>query len=96
MLKSPCLVNSLITYGVCPSTALSQKSEIWFLDENSRLDSFETTPRFVDAKYVYIDVPEALQQKTVQVLVQPYNSYIKGTLVSPIEKATSSTQVSKP
>lgn len=79
-----------------PSTALSQKSEIWFLDENSRLDSFETTPRFVDAKYVYIDVPEALQQKTVQVLVQPYNSYIKGTLVSPIEKATSSTQVSKP
>ncbi len=66
-----------------PNTALSKKSEIWYLDKDSRLAAFETTPRFVDSQYVYIQVPEAMQSQNYQVLVQPYNSYIKGTLVSP-------------
>ncbi|TYL48391.1 efflux RND transporter periplasmic adaptor subunit [Marinomonas sp. IMCC 4694] len=68
-----------------PSTALSQKSEIWYIDQDSRLAAFETTPRFFDAQYVYIQVPDNMINQTYQVLVQPYNSYIKGTL------ATSST-----
>lgn len=71
-----------------PNTALSQKSEIWFLDEESRLDTFATTPRFVDSEYIYIQVPEAMRSGSYQVLVQPYNSYIKGTLVAPIKTAT--------
>ncbi|GGN24633.1 MULTISPECIES: efflux RND transporter periplasmic adaptor subunit [Marinomonas] len=64
-----------------PNTALSQKSEIWYVDENSRLAAFETTPRFVDSKYVYIQVPDTMRNKTYEVLAQPYNSYLKGTLV---------------
>ncbi len=72
-----------------PNTALSKKSEIWFLDENSRLDAFETTPRFVDSKYVYIEIPEDMQQKSYQVLTKPYNSYIKGTLVEPLSEPDS-------
>ena len=64
-----------------PNTALSQKSEIWYIDEDSRLAAFETTPRFVDSQYVYIQVPTNMLNKTYQVIVQPYNSYLKGTLV---------------
>ncbi|ETX11297.1 RND transporter [Marinomonas ushuaiensis DSM 15871] len=67
-----------------PNTALSQKSEIWFLDKDNRLDTFATTPRFVDSNYVYIQAPEDMKDGNYQVLMQPYNSYIKGTLVDPI------------
>lgn len=73
-----------------PNTALSKKSEIWYLDKDSRLATFETTPRFVDSQYVYIDVPDTMQSNAYQVLTQPYNSYIKGTLVTP-KLSTSST-----
>ncbi|MCB5162447.1 efflux RND transporter periplasmic adaptor subunit [Marinomonas algarum] len=75
-----------------PNTALSKKSEIWYLDDDSRLATFETTPRFVDEKYVYIDVPENMQDKTYQVLIQPYNSYIKGTLVKPLSTSSATGQ----
>ena len=68
-----------------PNTALSQKSEIWYLDKDNRLAAFETTPRFVDSKYVYIQVPENMRKGRYQVLIQPYNSYVKGTLVAPIK-----------
>ncbi|MEP3349460.1 MAG: efflux RND transporter periplasmic adaptor subunit [Marinomonas sp.] len=74
-----------------PNTALSQKSEIWYLDEDKRLSAFETTPRFVDSNYVYIQVPESMREGTYQVVVQPYNSYIKGTLVDPVKASTKTT-----
>lgn len=70
-----------------PNTALSQKSEIWYVDDNSRLAAFEVTPRFVDAQHIYIQVPDAMRNETYQVLVQPYSSYLKGTLVNPIKIA---------
>ncbi len=70
-----------------PNTALSQKSEIWYVDDNSRLAAFEVTPRFVDAQHIYIQVPDAMRDETYQVLVQPYSSYLKGTLVNPIKVA---------
>lgn len=79
-----------------PNTALSQKSEIWYLDEDNRLAAFETTPRFVDSKYVYIQVPEAMQNSHYQILVQPYNSYIKGALVAPIKATTTSVKGNNP
>ncbi|NLQ16880.1 efflux RND transporter periplasmic adaptor subunit [Marinomonas sp. M1K-6] len=79
-----------------PNTALSQKSEIWYLDENSRLAAFETTPRLVDSQYVYIQVPEAMREKTVQVVVQPYNSYVKGTLAKTLNASTTPSKGAKP
>jgi len=79
-----------------PNTALSQKSEIWYLDEDSRLDTFETTPRFVDSNYVYIQVPKTMQTGNYQVLVQPYNSYVKGTLVAPIQASATSAKGNNP
>jgi len=74
-----------------PNTALSQKSEIWYLDEDKRLNTFETTPRFVDSNYVYIQVPDNMRDGSYQVVVQPYNSYVKGTLVEPINASTQKT-----
>lgn len=71
-----------------PNTALSQKSEIWYVDDSSRLAAFEVTPRFVDSRYIYIQVPDSMRDKTYQVLVQPYNSYLKGTLVKPVNVNT--------
>ena len=77
-----------------PNTALSQKSEIWYIDKDNRLAAFETTPRFVDSQYVYIQVPTPMLNKTYQILVQPYNSYLKGTLVTS-QNASNSTKPSK-
>jgi RND family efflux transporter MFP subunit len=79
-----------------PNTALSQKSEIWYIDQDSRLAAFETTPRFVDSKYVYIQVPTSMLNKPYEVLVQPYNSYLKGTLVKPLNISTSTDKSLKP
>ncbi|MBJ7537417.1 efflux RND transporter periplasmic adaptor subunit [Marinomonas transparens] len=70
-----------------PSSALSQKSEIWYLNDDNRLDAFETTPLFVDSQFIYIQVPEKLQNRAYHVLVKPYSSYLKDTLVNPVEQA---------
>ena len=70
-----------------PNSALSQKSQIWYVDANQRLANFDATPRFVDQNYVYISVPEALRGQPHQVLTHPYNSYLKGMLVNPVELA---------
>jgi len=68
-----------------PNSALSQKSEIWYITDDQRLASFTTSPEFVDANYVYISVPKAMQDKPYQILTHPYNSYLPGRLVTPIE-----------
>ncbi|MFD1384713.1 efflux RND transporter periplasmic adaptor subunit [Rhodanobacter aciditrophus] len=68
-----------------PNSALSQKSQIWYVNADNRLANFDATPRFVDQDYVYIDVPENLAQAPQKILTQPYNSYLKGMLVTPEE-----------
>ncbi|MGR0277615.1 efflux RND transporter periplasmic adaptor subunit [Marinomonas dokdonensis] len=103
---SPLLLGSFVTINLAgkqlenlwrlPSTALSQKSEIWYLDEDSRLAAFETTPRFVDSQYVYIDVPEAMREQSYQVLIKPYNSYVKGSLVAPLTQDTAPKKGNQP
>lgn len=68
-----------------PSSALSQKSQIWYVTSDNRLANFDTTPKFVDAEFVYIEVPEALRSANQKVLTHPYNSYLTGMLVAPKE-----------
>ncbi|MEO9911613.1 MAG: HlyD family efflux transporter periplasmic adaptor subunit, partial [Lentilitoribacter sp.] len=104
--STPLLLGSFVTISLegkaldnlwrLPNTALSQKSEIWYLDEDSRLAAFETTPKFVDTQYVYIDVPVGMRDKSYQVLIKPYNSYIKGALVAPIENINASQKGNQP
>ena len=71
-----------------PNSALSQKSQVWYVNQDSRLANFDATPRFVDQNYVYIDVPETLGDAPQKVLTQPYNSYLTGMLLTPEEVAT--------
>jgi RND family efflux transporter MFP subunit len=69
-----------------PASALSQKSEIWYVrDEQGQkvLESFDTDALFADAEAIYIPVPEALRDQPQQVVVQPLSSYIKGMRVDP-------------
>ncbi|QUX95020.1 efflux RND transporter periplasmic adaptor subunit [Marinomonas sp. CT5] len=68
-----------------PSTALSQTSEIWYVNDQSRLDAFDTTPLFVDATFIYVLVPEKLRGRSYQVVRKPFSSYLKNTLVNPSE-----------
>lgn len=68
-----------------PTTALSQTSEIWYVNDQSRLDAFDTTPIFVDSQSIYIQVPENLRGRVYQVIKKPFSSYLKNTLVNPSE-----------
>ncbi|WCN09030.1 efflux RND transporter periplasmic adaptor subunit [Marinomonas mediterranea] len=68
-----------------PSTALSQQSEIWYLDDENRLNAFEVTPLFSDSDSIYIPVPIAFLEQPYHVLVKPFSSYLKGMLAKPAE-----------
>ena len=71
-----------------PNSALSQKSQIWYLTDEQRLANFDATPVFVDRDYVYIKAPENLRQTPQRVLTHPYNSYLTGTLANPQESVS--------
>ena len=71
-----------------PNSSLSQKSQIWYIDQDNRLANFDTTPVFVDQTSVYIEPPAVLQNTPQQVLTHPYNSYLTGMLANPLQRAT--------
>jgi RND family efflux transporter MFP subunit len=68
-----------------PSSSLSQNSEIWYLDSDNRLQAFAALPVFSDRQAIYIKVPTELNNGVQKVLIKPYNSYVKGALVNPLE-----------
>lgn len=76
-----------------PSTALSQRGEIWLIDENNTLFNLSATPLFTDQESIYVKVPENLKQlirqsvtpeHTTAVVRQPLNSYLRGMQVKPV------------
>ena len=67
-----------------PNSSLSQKSEIWYVDEKQQLKNFAASPLFVDNNFIYIRPPARLASQKQQVLTHPYNSYLVGTKVSPL------------
>lgn len=69
-----------------PGSALSQRGEIWYVDEDQNLAKFKTTPLFSDSGAIYVSVPEPLADSAWQVLVHPLNSYLTGMTVNPIEE----------
>lgn len=64
-----------------PSSSLSQRGEIWYVDANNTLQSFNVTPAFTDDTSIYIRPPEALREQPQRVLITPMNSYVKGAIV---------------
>jgi RND family efflux transporter MFP subunit len=70
-----------------PSSARSQRGEIWFVNPGGQLDHFATDPLFNDGEHIYVRAPKTLSGTPVQVLSHPLNSYLKGMLVNPVEAA---------
>ena len=70
-----------------PSSALSQKGEIWYVDATEQtLKSFSTTPVFSDSNAIYVEVPEDLAAQPQQILTHPLSSYLEGMVVNPVEE----------
>jgi len=69
-----------------PSSAISQRSEVWYMKADDTLASFATTPLFSDADFIYVAAPEALLKQTQKVVLQPLNSYVQGMKIQPVVK----------
>ncbi|EAQ67238.1 hypothetical protein MED121_14964 [Marinomonas sp. MED121] len=65
-----------------PSTAYSQKSQVWYLNQDNTLNAFSANPIFSDNGQIYIKPPVNLQASTQNVLIRPYNSYLEGMKVT--------------
>lgn len=65
-----------------PSTAYSQKSQVWYLNADNTLNAFTASPIFSNQGQVYIQPPADLQVATQTVLLRPYNSYLQGMKVT--------------
>ncbi len=68
-----------------PTSALSQKGEIWYVASDQTLQTFSTEPVFSTSTAVYIDVPSTLAAQPQQVLTHPLSSYVVGMKVNPVE-----------
>ena len=65
-----------------PTSALSQRGYIWYLNEQQQLQSQLADVLFSDARSIYVQVPEGLADEQL-VVMQPLSSYAEGALVSP-------------
>lgn len=70
-----------------PTSALSQRSEIWFVQNDNVLASFKAEPIFYDEDKIYISPPEALAIQPQRVLVSPLNGYLQGMNVTPVKRS---------
>ena len=67
-----------------PSTALSQRGEIWYVNENGLLNRFATEPIFSKDNSIFISVPQELSKAPAKVVVHPLSSYLQGMKVQPV------------
>lgn len=68
-----------------PSSALSQRGEIWTVTEDNLLKAHVANIRFSDSEHIFVEPPEG--SKKAKVLVQPLSSYSEGTKVFPQMRA---------
>lgn len=68
-----------------PSSALSQKGDIWYIADDGTLDRFSARPKFSDAEHVYVAAPGHLTGGARKVLVHPLSGYLQGMNVNPVE-----------
>jgi RND family efflux transporter MFP subunit len=68
-----------------PSSALSQRGKIWYIDANSLLASFDATPLFSVGNKLYLTPPAHLANNAQQVLTHPLSSYTEGMAAQPQE-----------
>ncbi|WP_273149489.1 efflux RND transporter periplasmic adaptor subunit [Methylophaga thiooxydans] len=68
-----------------PSSALSQRGEIWYVTDDNTLDKFTATTAFTKASDIYIKPPAEFNNTSKAVLAHPLNSYLKGMAVNQVE-----------
>ncbi|MDO6682491.1 MULTISPECIES: efflux RND transporter periplasmic adaptor subunit [unclassified Oceanobacter] len=66
-----------------PASALSQRGEIWLVNDRDLLEKYVADTLFSDANFIYTSVPEGLSG-THKVVVQPLSSYVEKSLVKPV------------
>ncbi len=71
-----------------PSSALTQRGEIWYLSADDSLASFKAEPLFSRGETIFVAPPESLIQAPQRILVHPLASYLKGMAVKPMEAAS--------
>ncbi|MCX4190083.1 efflux RND transporter periplasmic adaptor subunit [Methylophaga sp. OBS3] len=71
-----------------PLTSLSQRGDIWYVNEQNQLAKFPSTPIFSNADAIFIRPPEKLSNETQRVLIQPIDSYLAGMQVLPVDVNT--------
>ncbi len=71
-----------------PSSALSQRGEIWYVTADDCLDFFSAQPRFSIGDTIFIQAPEDIRQSNQKILVHPLSSYLKGMPVNPVEEVS--------
>jgi RND family efflux transporter MFP subunit len=71
-----------------PSSALSQRGEVWYVTENNTLARFTTTPVFSNGNAIYVKFPSELSTTPIRVVVHPLSSYLPGMLVQPVMEDT--------
>ena len=67
-----------------PSTALSQRGEVWYVTETGLLDRFAAEPIFSKDNSIFISVPKELSKAPAKVVVHPLSSYLQGMKVQPV------------
>jgi len=70
-----------------PSSALSQKGEIWYVTADNSLAAVAVDTLFSDAEAIYVEAPEGLAETPQKILIQPLSSYLKGMIVNPVMEA---------
>ena len=71
-----------------PTSALSQRSEIWYINEDNALANFAAVPQFSDGDYIYMQPPTELAGAVQRVLTHPLSNYLNGMVVSPVTTVT--------
>ncbi|MEG3765390.1 efflux RND transporter periplasmic adaptor subunit [Alteromonas sp. 14N.309.X.WAT.G.H12] len=69
-----------------PSSAISQKLEVWFVRDDNTLDKFTPDVLFMNNGFAYIS-PVA-DMDDAKIVVRPLNGYLVNMVVKPVEEST--------
>lgn len=67
-----------------PSSALSQRGEVWYVTEAGLLERFVTEPIFSKDNSIYVSVPGELSKASAKVVIHPLSSYLQGMKVQAV------------
>ncbi|MFT5700468.1 MAG: membrane fusion protein (multidrug efflux system) [Desulforhopalus sp.] len=67
-----------------PSSALSQRGEIWYVTEDDTLAKLQAEPIFSNGSSIYIEVPADLAKVPARIVVHPLSSYLPGMAIQPV------------